>query len=309
MHFICTCITTDSGFVSCTGTLSGYRSGNVRLVWVWLKGAATTENSHSQFFTNSTLNYLSICLFSILPSLNKGVTCVERRWDQTFPLSSLGCHIVTWSWQWCSKSSRIPLYPSATYRDLGETCERQPHDTTHSPNRWKTSVRSWYTWKRIKRVQGGKQYIKKRKTGGHICLWKGKNVALKITSREIIYHCSLYHFFWQRQMAWSQIGSLMALFGFFVLACCMFWVRSHTYAHSFTHTYTEGEWQLAVSAKWTSAFNNELTSFEHMIIAETGINSMNACEVVNLSSNSLKGIFRWVFIGSRIYWLFVWDKL
>lgn len=67
--------------------------------------------------------------------------------------------------------------------------------------------------------------LKKKEDRGHICLWKGKNAAPKITSREIIYHCSLYHFFWQRQMAWSQIESLLAFFGiflFFFFSCCVF---------------------------------------------------------------------------------------
>lgn len=138
-----------------------------------------------------------------------------------------------------------------------------------------------------------KEKEKKWEDRGHICLWKGKNAASKITSRGIIYHCSLYHFFWQRQMAWSQIGSLLVFFGIF--ARCAFWVYVHARVHLFSHTYAGGDRQLAMSAKWTSAFDNEPTSFERMIIAETELKSMNSCKVVNLSSDRLRGIFKPVF--------------
>ena len=172
------------------------------------------------------------------------------------------------------------------------------HTGTRHTQRPRTRMRCWYFWKRIKRESGGMviYFHKKKEDRGHMCLWKRKNAALKITSREIIYHYSLYHFFWQRQMAWSQIGSLLAFFEIFCLLCVL---STHTHTHTHTPAYTQtlsftftrtnkgGEWQLAMSAKWTSAFNNELTPSSHMIIVKAELNNMNSCKVVNLSSNRL----------------------
>lgn len=55
------------------------------------------------------------------------------------------------------------------------------------------------------------------------------------------------------------------------------------------------------SVRWmTSASNNELTSFKHMIIVVTKLNSMDSCKVVNISTNWLKGIFKAVFTRYKI---------
>lgn len=129
---------------------------------------------------------------------------------------------------------------------------RDSHTTQHADPTTEERVRNWYIWKRIKGASRERQYILKKGRRGHICLWKGKNAAPKITSRGIIYHCCLYHVFWQREMAWSQIGSLLAFFGIFCPLCVL---SKRTYADTFTllihtHTYTTGgDWQLAVSAK------------------------------------------------------------
>lgn len=71
------------------------------------------------------------------------------------------------------KMLKIPLYPSAAYGGLGETSERQPHDTTRRLNHRRTRLWSWYIWKRIKHAKRGRQYIKKKGTqGSHMLVEK-----------------------------------------------------------------------------------------------------------------------------------------
>lgn len=218
---------------SCTGTVW-------RKVWQCETSVGLAQGcSHHREFPSLILHKLHIKLlqhlffffFPDLNSLNKGGDLYGKGMRSVSP-----CVV-----PWVSHHHMIFVtelkmlteprsYPSAAYGSLGETSERWPHDTTCRPNHRRTRVRNWYIWKKIKHASRGRQYIKKKEDRGHICLWKGKNAALKITSREIIYHCSLYHFFWQRQMAWSQIGSLLAFFGIF--ACCVFCVYARTHIHT-----------------------------------------------------------------------------
>lgn len=139
--------------------------------------------------------------------------------------------------------------------------------------------------------------LKKGRQGSHV-LVERKECSLKITSREIIYHCSLYHFFWQRWMARSQAGSLLACLLWDFCLLCVLSMYTHTYntiISSNTHTYIQyshGDQQLATSAWWTSAFDNELTSSENVIIGVTQLNTQNSSKVVNLSPEQLKYIFK-----------------
>lgn len=139
-----------------------------------------------------------------------------------------------------SKCSWIPLYPSAAYGGLGETSERQPHDTTRRPDHRRTRTRSWYIWKRMKHAQRGRQYIKKRKTGVTYACGKGRMLPEDHKQRNNLSLLPLSF-----QMAWSQIDSLLAFFAFFV--CCVFRVYSHMYTHCSAYAHIHGR-RVAISS-------------------------------------------------------------
>lgn len=145
---------------------------------MWDRVGLAEGRNHQKEFPSPALHQLRIkslqhlFSFSDLRSLNKGGDLCGKVMRSLSPYAVpwVSLHHMIWGFFFAFRIlSEALLYPSAAYRDLRETSERQPHDTTRRANRRGTRVRNWYIWKEIKDLSRRRQHInRKRKMGAHV---------------------------------------------------------------------------------------------------------------------------------------------